>query len=191
MDRNFIILANLTSDTVSLPKGTIVATSIDYKNDENELFELTEFDDNAVNSKASYFKMITPKNTVNAKTQNKMHHKPSQAVVIDRDRKIVAFENVKPKKQNRLKRFYDVVDDVDSVESSFKAKEIINSIDIYSNLTVDQIEKVKELLRRKIQAFAKKDQAPNKATNLTHKIDTGAAKPIHQPKYSDTGTPSC
>jgi hypothetical protein len=41
-----------------------------------------------------------------------------------------------------------------------------------SNLTKEQVEKVKELLKAKAQVFSKKNELPSQASNITHSIDT-------------------
>ena len=42
---------------------------------------------------------------------------------------------------------------------------------------------MKELIKRKSRVFANKEDAPSRATNITHSIDTGNHRPIHVPKY--------
>ena len=50
-------------------------------------------------------------------------------------------------------------------------------------LTTEQLRIVKELLEQKGKVFASKNEAPGKALNVTHHIDTGNSAPVHQPKY--------
>ena len=52
-----------------------------------------------------------------------------------------------------------------------------------TNLTSDQIQQVRDLLKSKAQAFAKKNEPPTQAINISHNIDTGSNKPINSPKY--------
>ena len=52
-----------------------------------------------------------------------------------------------------------------------------------SNLTAEQLKQVKELLERKAQVFAKKNEAPSHASNITHSIDTENHPPINCAPY--------
>ena len=53
-----------------------------------------------------------------------------------------------------------------------------------SLLTAEQLEQVYDLFLEKIDAFHSNDQPPSgNATQVTHRINTGEALPIHQPKY--------
>jgi hypothetical protein len=52
-----------------------------------------------------------------------------------------------------------------------------------SNLTKEQIEKVKALLKEKAQVFSKKNEIPSQASNITHSIDTENHPPINCAKY--------
>ena len=51
-------------------------------------------------------------------------------------------------------------------------------------MTAEQLEQVYELFLEKIDAFHSNDQPPSgNATQVTHRINTGDALLIHQPKY--------
>jgi hypothetical protein len=52
-----------------------------------------------------------------------------------------------------------------------------------SNLTKEQIEKVKALLKEKAQVFSKKNEIPSQASNITHSIDTENHPLINCAKY--------
>ena len=50
-------------------------------------------------------------------------------------------------------------------------------------LTKEQLKQVKELLKRKSDVFARKNEPPSQAINVSHNIDTGNHPPINVPKY--------
>jgi hypothetical protein len=52
-----------------------------------------------------------------------------------------------------------------------------------NNLSSEQLTIVKNLIASKAEIFAKKNEAPSKALNVSHSIETGNSKPVHSAKY--------
>jgi hypothetical protein len=50
-------------------------------------------------------------------------------------------------------------------------------------LSSEQLTIVKDLIARKAEIFAKKNEAPSKALNVSHSIEAGNSKPVHSAKY--------
>ena len=177
----YIVLANLTSELVTLPAGTVVANLEKFNEKEFETFEWTGMTDEEKTKKE--FKDKAKKYlVVESKPNEFLTWKPiirrKQNLIVDNTKKLVKIidvevNNLETKSQPPVEKEKEL--DKEEPHQQVKIDE--------TNLTTEQLNQVKELLKYKAKAFAAKDSAPSKANNVSHTIDTGTNKPIHVPKY--------
>ena len=182
----YLVLANLTSEVVTLPAGTVVASLEAFNDEDYETHEWTGLSDEEKAEKEKKEKQ--QKFIINEPKPNEfLTWKPiirrKQDLIIDRSKKLVKTLTVEVNHVDKREEDDDVIENKTQSPNE-KEKEPYEQVKIdETNLTPEQLVQVKALLKSKAQAFAAKDAAPSKANNVTHTIDTGNHKPIHVPKY--------
>ena len=133
-----------------------------------------------------------------------VHWKPilkqKQNIIIDKSSKVVRFVDVLVTLNESINYEKKLTENLESESTTNDPPEIsINESNLQASatekepyqevkideayLTTEQLRIVKELLEQKGKVFASKNEAPGKALNVTHHIDTGNSAPVHQPKY--------
>jgi hypothetical protein len=131
-------------------------------------------------------KYLFPQNLtkINSKlTTSKPLPKSKQSLVVNATGRLLNIIDVA---SNKFDKLYDKSKtDSDSKENDgIKTTNQLDEVKIdENNLTKDQLKQVRNLLKKKSQVFAKKNEPPSKAINVSHSIDTGNHPPINVPKY--------
>jgi len=202
-----IALANLTGQSVSLPSGIVVA-HLDLF-DENQWDILSsngdelENDDNGkiktkkqktireenylLSDKEKSNKYLTWQPIVKRKQSLVVNSKCKLLAVVDT---IVPIEDSIDSKQNELpSNGTERNGDENSSKEDCQSKdpelwEPHETVKIdKTNLSEKEFAQVKDLIKSRAKIFAKKNEAPSKALNVSHSINTGNNKPVNSPKY--------
>ena len=204
-----IVLANLTNEPITLPKNTIVANLDPFDETDWDAYDPNWNDDNLNENLSDNSTTKTPENiTKTSKTKNlnylivdkqipnkfinwKPIIKRKQDIIVNKDSKIIQLVDTLLNLDTGPNEVSDSVTKTQSETTKHEATKASSSknkphhevkID-EAYLTNEQLQIVRDLLENKSNVFATKTEAPGKALNVSHKIETGENLPLHQPKY--------
>jgi predicted aspartyl protease len=202
-----IALANLTGQSVSLPSGIIVANldlfddiQWDILSNDGDEFENDENGKIKPNKQKSIREknyLLSDKEKSNKYLTWKPIIKRKQSLVVNSKCKLLAvvdtmvpidgsIDHRQDKSHtNNTERSFNENSSIGNCQS--KDAEILEPHETVkideTNLSKEELEQVKDLIKSRAKIFAKKNEAPSKALNVSHSINTGNSKPVHSPKY--------
>jgi hypothetical protein len=111
---------------------------------------------------------------IDKENENDLIDKENENDLIEKENgnKFIHQENIKEKPKETLEN---------NLDKNLEPYETVKIDE--NNLSQAQLTIVKDLIASKAEIFAKKNEAPSKALNVSHSIETGNSKPIHSAKY--------
>ena len=187
------MIANLSSKEVTLPIGTIIASLEIFDENEFETIDWVGTEDDpkiSKNKQNKTEKYVLLEEEGNQYLNWKPRQKQKQILIVDDRSKLIntielEIHELKTNNENKeVEQEENVKEGTTKIKINEEVKkkpyEEVKIDETY--LTKEQLKLVKALLKRKAEV-ERKNEAPSKAINIKHNIDTGNHPPINVPKY--------